>query len=487
MADNGNDWLAQRQGKAEAVTWSSPNNTTNHHYHHHYHHHGYLYLYSYRRYAIMQSALAFRLLYNFVFTVLTVLLVALLVITPADAIKQALHNNQLYNVFVVAGCYLLTFILASLIYASRIYTNRSIIASIPKTFIPVEKEDVGKRVRKMIVESLNRSALSAWEARPRINNQNPVAAGEPEVATSAHENTEDRPGRRMTRHTSNAIPALSINIQPHPPVWGEISHRGWSSPLSADLPNLQYITVIQELPNLIEAKAVSLAPTDPTTNPPMPDLRAVDLLQRPATLGLREYTTRLINLRSIADPSLANSFITAYERARFSTQPISEHEFRELMKMFADLLRNMTPLDPGIFDNDDNYSDPMLNESDIDDDASSKSTPITPRSRSIAPRSGSGGVPSRSGSEGTICTAMSRRPGTNHSQSQEKANRNSTSLSIPRSRAGAGLEMTRMSSLGSVHKTSRSSLRSLGSGGGGSVIRLNLNPEQGELPYIVGS
>lgn len=439
----------------------------------------------------MQSELLFRFLYNSFFTLLAIILIALLLITPADAIHQALNNNQLYNVFVVAGCYLLTLILASLIYASRLYTNRTVLAAIPKTYIPVEKGDVGKRVRKMIAESLNRSALIAWESSPRIPSKRPADEETPEVTAQGQENLEVRTGKRK-RKNSTGNTALSLNIPSHLPVWGEISHRGWSSPLSDDLPNLQYITVIQELPNLIEAKAVSLAPTDPTADPPMPDLRVIDLLQRPATLGLREYVSRLINLGTITDPILTNDFIVSYEYARFSTETLSEHEFRHLMKLLADLLRNMTPLDPAIFDDDNQDS---LKESDIDDDASSKSTPRTPRSRSIKSRSS--GLVSRSGSEGTIRTAPSRRIGTNSSQ----ANHDSMSLHTksapvtPKGKMKEALSMTRMPSTGSFAQTripyarsqaSSSSLRSSSTKSGGSVIRLNLNAGESDLPYVIG-
>src|ERR1700694_1834863 len=110
----------------------------------------------------------FRIYYSTFFTFLSIILLALLLITPADAINQALNNNQLYNVFVIAGGYLLTLVLALIIYASRLYTNRTIIAGIPKAWIPVENGDVRKSVRKMIEESLSRSAVIAWNARPRV-------------------------------------------------------------------------------------------------------------------------------------------------------------------------------------------------------------------------------------------------------------------------------------------------------------------------------
>ncbi len=223
----------------------------------------------------------------------------------------------------------------------------------------------------------------------------------------------------------------AILIPPHSPVWGNISHDGWSSPTSPDLPSIQYITVILELPHLIEAKAVSLAPSDPdsSTSPPMPDLRAVDLLQRPAPMSLRDYVTHLTSVRVLPATAPILSFLTAYESARFSPITLSEAQFRSLMALFADLLRAMTPPDPalleGLYDDDDLDDDQNDSNyegatgSELYESASSSSatpattaSPASARSRSLAPSS-DGSIRSRSLSEGTIHTAPSRRHPTN--------------------------------------------------------------------------
>ena len=362
----------------------------------------------------------FRIYYSTLFTFLSIVLLALLLITPVDAISQALSNNQLYSVFVIAGGYFLTLLLTLIIYASRLYTHRTIIAGIPKTWIPVEKGDVPDSVRKMIVESLSRSAVIAWNARPRVlDHATWVAQDAQAQAQAVNANCFQTTGTTIKNHKllhgkrlTTEKDEQGITMPPHPPVWGEIAHDGWSSPLSPDLPNLQYVTVILELPHLIEAKAVSLAPPDAasTTTPPMPDLRAVQLLQRPAAMGLRDYISHLTSL-GILSPSIpVTDFLSAYEAARFSSQPRTEKEFRELMKLFAEILRGMTPLNPTILDSLDAI------ESDIDADASSTTTSegLTPhshsrsrsRSRSLA---SSQAASSRSGSEGTIRTAPSRR------------------------------------------------------------------------------
>ena len=110
----------------------------------------------------------FRIFYTTFYSILNFILLILLLITPADAIHQAVTNGQFYNVFVIAGCYVLTLIAALMIYAWRLYASRSVLATIPKTWIPVEKGDVGPSTRIMIASSLSRSAVSAWHSRPRV-------------------------------------------------------------------------------------------------------------------------------------------------------------------------------------------------------------------------------------------------------------------------------------------------------------------------------
>lgn len=474
----------------------------------------------------------FRIFYSTFFTILNIFTLALLLITPADAVHQALSNNQLYNVFAIGGCFVLTLLLAIVIYASRLYTNRSILAAIPKTWVPVEKGDVGKSVRKMIVESLSRSAVIAWDARPRIDSHVGMApATEQEKANKkCAEGKEKQSAVCKLLRKKRAVPEKDerrISIVPHAAVWGEITHDGWSPPNSPDLPNLQFVTVILELPHLIEAKAVLLAPPDPTstTSPPMPDLRAVELLQRPAAMVLRDYIAHLTTLGVLSPSAPVNLFLSAYETSRFSQKPITEPKFRELMRLFADILRNMIALDPGILDKLDDEDDGEEKESEgqssIDGDTSSNSTPDT---RSLA-SSHSGTLRSRSGSEGTIRTAPSR------SRSRVKASNKATNInqrvddskpvrrspridtvpSTPQEKkqniqGGTERSTERALSMRSfsqsrrmypVSQVSSSSLRSAvsgsrsrsvsGSGSGGSVIKLRMSSDShaGDLPYEI--
>jgi hypothetical protein len=425
----------------------------------------------------------YRIFYSTFFTVLNIVLLGLILITPGDAIHQALTNSQLYNVFVVAGCYFLTFILAILIYASRLYTTRSVLAAIPKTWVPVEKGDVGERVRKMIADSLARSALIAWDARPRLSEYKdpgpPIS--EAQNAEEKEPRIKDTAGKRRSILRKPHLmpdkdePPLSAISQA--PVWGVIEHEGWSSPSSPDLPNLQFVAVILELPHLIEAKAVSLAPLDPNFSAPQPppNQRAVELLQRPATIGLRDYMSHLTDIGVLPPSKLATSFLSSYERARFSSQPITEAEFRDLMKSFAEILRSMTTLDPTMTDAFDEE------ESDIDGDATSTTTSESQRSRSLV---SSHSASTHHDSEGTIRTGPSRRRGKNLSITHQKL---STAPATPRGKKREHVVERRPSlrSFAQTYPVSKASSISLRSSSSRSIIKLSHNTEPGDLPYTI--
>jgi hypothetical protein len=434
----------------------------------------------------------FHIFYNSSYWLLGLVLFCLVLVTPADTIRQAIRNHQLYNVFVIAGAYVLTLFLAMIIWATRIWTTRSVLAAIPKTWIPVEKDDVTKNVRKMIVGSLSSSAVIAWDARPRVQSSPPAPV--PEVV--ADEKVADPVTRPSTSNTQKERALLYkrrastekgegnhvIDIPSNKPVWGEIAHRGWSSPASPDLPNLQYTSVILELPHLIEARAVSVAPRDPESaaEQPLPDIRAVDLLQRPVSMGLRDYIGHLIGIGVITSQLTANEFLSVYEYARFSPRPLGEEEFRNLMKLFADLLRGIQSLSPAVLANLD--IDPP--ESNIDDDASSKSTP---RSRSQA--SDQRSVSIRSFSDGTIRTAFSRPPGTSGTGTTKRVSEfASVATTTPKnykrilstSNSVQSFSQTRRPYMGSSSGSSTSLSSSQGS-----VIRLTPTNDAADLPYTL--
>ncbi|KAL1998543.1 hypothetical protein VTN02DRAFT_6001 [Thermoascus thermophilus] len=308
-----------------------------------------------------------RILSNAVFALLSFVLLCLVLLTPGDAIYQCYKNHKLTNIFIITGAYLLTFLLAALIYASRIYTNRSVLAAIPKAWIPVEKADVGKSVRRLVVEGFARSAIIAYQARPRDTE------AEAEAETPAESGPfDDR---------------MLLLIDRERPPWGPISHPGWCSPASPDLPNLHYHTVIQELPHLIEAKAVSLAPPeghprrrrrhlrDPYRSQEeeqsVPDPRVVEILQRPAAMGVREYLGHLASLNLLHPPRLGAEFLAIYERARFSARPLHESEFRALMGIFAEILRGMKAVDPQVLEEIRRSTSPYSSYSPTGDESSS--------------------------------------------------------------------------------------------------------------------
>lgn len=114
---------------------------------------------------------------------------------------------------------------------------------------------------------------------------------------------------------------------------GTITHPGWSPPSSADLPDVHYLSVILELPHLIEAKALSLQPPPPSPTQP---------LGRQPHQTLRAYLTHLATLGYVRSVT-AGLFLDGYERARFRTrgEGVEEGEFRDLMRVFAGLLRGM--------------------------------------------------------------------------------------------------------------------------------------------------
>ncbi|ORY14612.1 hypothetical protein BCR34DRAFT_479227, partial [Clohesyomyces aquaticus] len=291
----------------------------------------------------------FRIWYSTTYTVLFFILIVLLAVTPADTIYQSIRSNEIQKLFVVGGVYLLTFLITLLIYSTRLYTNRSILQAIPKPYIPVEDGEVGRLVRRMVVKALKRSAIVAWDSRPR--DVRGEAGTRPSTAEKNH--------TVLKRRSHHQEDATLLPVSAASPPWGHVSHPGWGSPASNDLPNIIYLDVVTELPNLIEAKAVSLAPPDPAVEgqvhpedntPILPDAQIVALLQRPGSTGLRDYMSRLSSYGLINPPSLGPKFLSQYEYARFSTHFLSELEFRNLMAVFAEILNGMTELDPVIIE-----------------------------------------------------------------------------------------------------------------------------------------
>jgi hypothetical protein len=302
----------------------------------------------------------FTIWYSTTFTLLTLLLLLLTATTPADHIYQSVRSTNIRSIFVVGGVYVLTALICLFLYASRLYTNRAALQAIPKGYIPIEEDEVGRSVRRLIVKQLRRSALIAWDARPRDEKSEPGAGGaiaeeRPGTTEGKEYRKEKEKGRRLVgrRKAYHEDTATVIPVSFDDPPWGVIAHPGWSSPASTEYPSVKYETVISELPRLIEAAAVRLAPPD-RANEELgnadegyfyPDMHIFRLLKRPTNMDLRSYFNNLITL-GLVQPSTGSDFLDRYEYARFSGVPLTEQEFQTLMSIYADILNNMAELDP---------------------------------------------------------------------------------------------------------------------------------------------
>lgn len=433
----------------------------------------------------------FRIFYSTTFTVLSLFLAVLLLITPGDHIRQSFTKREIFHIFIVGGLYLLTLLIAVFIYAGRLYATRSALARIPKEVNWSEEQGkVGREIRK----GLARSATIAYESRPR----------------DLRDEKAERGVTRTPRLGRTAEGRQSLDTATSfEPAWGIIAHPGWSSPCSPDLPNLHYEPVILELSHLIEAKAVSLAPSDPLSahepadlilNPeeaeaPIPDPVAVELLQRPASMSLRDYLSHLAAVGMLDLEPLASDFLTQYEYARYSGQALNEDEFRTLMGIFAEILRGMRPLDAGIVDEvraemeEEEEEEVMSSESgDGDDDEAgygdaesirtTETVQRTPQpeiysasASSSAPSSPSTSSPS--GTDGTIHTAPSRPAATRNPSSRSRRSALNPSVHQP---SLSSLRRVRTDTSGSGY-----SVRSRA----GSVIRLKEARGPLDLPYAI--
>ena len=406
----------------------------------------------------------FRIFYSTSFTVLTLVLAASLLITPGDQIYQSFRSRQVFHIFIIGGFYLLTSLISILIYGGRLYKNRASLAGIPRDGVP----EVGGKVGREVQAGLKRSAMIAYEAHPRDLRDEKAGRGV---------ERRSRLGRSSTGRQSQD------SRQSFEPVWGPISHPGWSSPSSSDLPNLHYETVILELSNLIEAKAVSLAPQDPSHDPstapdsdepPPIDTLAISLLERPATMGLRDYITHLTTLDMISPAPLGTTFLNLYEAARFSDIPLTETEFRNLMAVFAEVLRNMKPIDPTTIDSlHAEFEDEMSSSSSsIFSKASLATNETVQRTPQPDTWHSASSSASTSRSEGTYETI-------NTNPSRPVTRRNISSLSrITRGSRQRGVKTPSLGSLRRVRTGTDST-------GAGSVIRLAEAAGPLDLPYTI--
>ncbi|AEO61978.1 hypothetical protein MYCTH_2312826 [Thermothelomyces thermophilus ATCC 42464] len=457
------------------------------------------------------ASLLFLIVYNFLYYFLYLVLFAFLVVTPIDLIQQGATRRRKWDILAVLVCYIATIVVVAFIYATRLYISRSVIASIPKAWIPIEKGDVPPDVRQMIVEGLGRSAAIAYDARPRAP---PVVSGR-EPASGGRANGQGRlSGSAGSSAAASDRAAKAAELwQQHKPVWGEIEHPGWASPTSHDLPNLQYDTVVTELPNLIEAKAITLAPPDPDSRrePPTLDPDAVALLQRPGSMGLREYLAYLTELAVLAPLPTTTEFLARYEAARYSGRPLSNEQFRSLMHLFAGILHNMHPLSPAALaryeDDGDDGSSGLAgpSESDIDNDAPRGTSPSSAgtavglglQRQQQQPRhhpSNDSDSLARTSSASTTGSGRRRlvRPGRGARTPSAHTWQFRTAPTTPQSRQSGFSGAPSPESFAHTRRpypdrqwSSSSSSASARSVGGGSVIRLAGSEDATDLPYVI--
>ncbi|KAF1363290.1 hypothetical protein EJ07DRAFT_104905 [Lizonia empirigonia] len=454
----------------------------------------------------------FRIWYSTTYTTLLIILLILFCVSPGDIIYQTIKTEEIPKLFVIGGVYVLTALIVILIYSTRIYTNRSVLQAIPKPYVPVEEGEVGKMVRRMIVKHLRRSAIVAWDSRPRDvrgeghagdDTDDELGEGRPGTA----EKEKEREKAHKKKHGHGVPSATILPISADSPPWGHVSHPGWASPASADLPNLQYWSVICELPNLIEAKAVSLAPPDPNVEagsirfphetPLLPDAQIVTLLQRPRAMGLRSYLAQLSELGLLNPPTLGPAFLAQYEHARFSTACMTEAQFKDIMSVFADILNGMTELDADVIED--------LRAQSLYSETRSLAPTQSSSGRSISGSSSSSmhslpayrtpqlaHQPSSSSLSSSLSSSSGASPHSPHTlrtAPSRQAERSSGIYGTPRTPSAVSFRT--QSDRGSVlvreprrspstifPNSSTSSLSS-----GRSVIRLHPNPSEGDLPY----
>ena len=301
----------------------------------------------------------FRIFYSGTFTLFVLVLTALLLITPGDHIYQSFRAGELFRIITVGGVYVLTFVIAVFIYAARLFSTRSALANIPREWKlgGDEKENpgiglgMGKRMGRVVRESWERSAIIAFESTPRDLRGNGRSRHVPVTK-----------GRRNLFRKEGDITSKDAFAEP---VWGAVHNAGWSGPSITDMPDLHFESVIAELGHIIEAKAVSFAPSDPEwelarerdekqqerqDDAAPPDPIVVDLLRRPVSMGLREYVEYLTSIGIITTSAVISEFLVTYEATRFGGRLLQEEDFRHLMSLFSHILRGMKPPNQAIID-----------------------------------------------------------------------------------------------------------------------------------------
>jgi hypothetical protein len=206
----------------------------------------------------------------------------------------------------------------------------------------------------------------------------------------------------------------------------------------------------------------------------------------------------LTDLAVLAPLPTTSEFLAKYEAARFSARPLTNDQFRTLMHLFAEILRNMHPLSHAALvryqGDEDDASSRSPSESDIDNDAPRGTSPSSfgTAARDMSTTGGNAndaGSFARRGSSSTESSGR-LRPGIGARHSSANTWQYRTAPTTPRSRhtglsrqsSSASFAQTKQPYPAGQTSSSASSLRSVGEG---SVIRLAGANDATDLPYVL--
>ena len=415
----------------------------------------------------------FPIFYSGTFTLFAFLLFALLLVTPGDHIYQSMKAGELYRIIIVGGVYVLTFVVALFIYAARLFSTRSALANIPRAWDLSGNETdnpslgigMSGKMGRLVREGWQRSAVITYECTPR------ELKGRSQIQ---HATRQSWNGGQLAQQDLQEVIGNTSE-----PTWGTVRHPGWSDPESLDLPNLHFGSVIAELPNLLEAKAVSLGSTitpqqameeDQSST----DLAMIEILRRPLYMGLRDYLEHLHSLDILgSELPLCGEFLDLYETARFSGNPLEEDEFRHLMSLFSDMMRGMEHLD-------ERQRAKLVAHSDAAEGTrrSSGASDGTTRHHKLPREQDSEeSMGSRSEAQATAYTAPSRF----------RYSRNISDVSVPTTATSGydDMQEPRLETMETRSQLSSASVESSSlASSGGSVIRTGRSPSQLNIPLV---
>ena len=99
--------------------------------------------------------LFFRIVYNAIYVLLCLVTATLLLVVPGDIATQAIFlSHSWINVIILGIVIALALLIILFVYVTRLYITRMALAAIPRAWIPIEKSDVAKHVRELILQDL---------------------------------------------------------------------------------------------------------------------------------------------------------------------------------------------------------------------------------------------------------------------------------------------------------------------------------------------